>query len=121
MRALRSSARSEEVDINLIRQLLRNGHSVVLVEQGQPPLVVTELRDEPSAVEGSEGGVREAVEEEEVQISSRWPKGRSVRDSIPDARQRQDQVLERLNNEILALKAQIAQEEEATAEVSDSN
>ena len=82
------------MDINEIRKLIREGHSVVLLQEGHPPLQVTELKVEQS-------------QEEEVQIASRWPKARTVLES------RQDQVLERLNKEILALKAQIAQEEES--------
>lgn len=96
------------MDINDIRKLLREGHSVVLVEQGQPPLVVTELADQPPV--------------EEVQISSRWPKGRSIHETVPAPSanglavpSKQDQVLERLNKEILALKAQIAQDENGAA------
>lgn len=84
------------MDIKQIRKLLREGHSVVLVEEGEVPLVVTELHQSQSV--------------QEVPITSRWPKHRSVTDS------RGDQILERLNKEILALKAQIAQEEEGTQE-----
>lgn len=79
-----------------IRQLLRENAAVVLVEEGHPPLVVRELQ---------------ATEEpQDVPISARWPKAR------PPAPVPQESVLERLNNEILALKEQIAQEESAAAE-----
>jgi hypothetical protein len=79
-----------------IRQLLRENAAVVLVEEGQPPLVVRELL---------------ATEEpQDVPISARWPKAR------PPAPVPQESVLERLNNEILALKEQIAQEESAASE-----
>jgi hypothetical protein len=74
------------VNISQIRTLLREGRSVVLVEDGQPPLVVTELAPPVRA------------REEEIPIASRWPK----------VAVSSDQVLERLNKEILALKAQIA-------------
>lgn len=79
------------MDIKQIRQLLKENATVVLVEEGQPPLVVQELRTPEAS--------------EEVPISARWPKAR------PPAPVTQDAVLERLNNEILALKEQIAQEE----------
>ncbi len=79
------------MDIKLIRQLLKENASVVLVEEGQPPLVVQELRTQEAS--------------EEVPISARWPKSR------PPVPVTQDSVLERLNSEILALKEQIAQEE----------
>ncbi|MEK7637939.1 MAG: hypothetical protein AAB375_00730 [Patescibacteria group bacterium] len=79
------------MNLKQIRQLLRENASVVLVEEGQPPLVVQELR------------VRE--EPQDVPISARWPK---LRPPLPVT---QDSVLERLNSEILALKEQIAQEE----------
>lgn len=79
-----------------IRRLLREGHAVVLIEDGQPPLMVSELASAPPA--------------EEVPIASRWPKGRAVGPS------RQDEVLERLNKEILALKSQIAEQEEEVTE-----
>ena len=79
-----------------IRKLLKEGHSVVLFQEGETPLVVTELAQDPVP--------------EEVPIASRWPKNRSVTDG------RGDQVLERLNKEILALKAQIAQDEEGTVD-----
>ena len=65
--------------------------TVVLVEEGQPPLVVKELRTSEVP--------------QEVPISARWPKSR------PPAPVTQDSVLERLNQEILTLKEQIAQEE----------
>jgi hypothetical protein len=74
------------MDIKEIRKLVREGHSVVLVEEGQAPLLVTEIR--PSS--------------EEVPIASRQP----VRSGRPSG----DQILERLNKEILALKAQVDQE-----------
>lgn len=80
------------MDIKEIRKLVKEGHSVVLVEEGFTPLLVTELKP------GSES--------QEVPIASRWPKGQPVR-SEPS---RQDQILERLNKEILALKAQIDEE-----------
>lgn len=75
------------MDIKEIRTLLREGRSVVLVEDGQPPLLVSELHPQP--------------EPQSVPIA-RPP----VRPDAP----RQDQVLERLNKEILALKAQIDEE-----------
>lgn len=79
------------MDIKQIRQLLRENASVVLVEEGQPPLIVHELRTSEAP--------------QEVPISARWPKAR------PPAPVSQDSVLERLNQEIVALKEQIAQEE----------
>ena len=79
------------MDLKQIRQLLKENASVVLVEEGQPPLVVQELRTSEAP--------------QEVPISARWPKSR------PPAPVTQDSVLERLNKEILALKEQIAQEE----------
>ena len=82
------------MDIKEIRALLNEGHSVVLLEEGQTPLMVTKLP----------GHVPQEVPEE-VPIASRWPKARVP---VPD---RQDQILERLNTEILALKAQIVDEE----------
>ena len=82
------------MNLKQIRQLLRESVSVVLVEEGHPPLIVREL---PAS-----------EEPQEVPISARWPKAR------PPGPVSQDSVLERLNNEILALKEQIAQEEEAT-------
>ena len=85
------------MNINDIRKLLREGRSVVLVEEGQTPLLVTELTVDQPVVE-------------EVQISSRWPKARTVHDPAPKP---QEEVLERLNKEILALKAQIAEDEGA--------
>ena len=82
------------MDTKQIRKLLRENAAVVLVEEGHPPLIVRELP---------------ATEEpQEVPISARWPKSRP-----PTAVATQDSVLERLNNEILALKEQIAQEEQS--------
>ncbi|MBP6886026.1 MAG: hypothetical protein KBC02_02180 [Candidatus Pacebacteria bacterium] len=81
------------MDTKQIRQLLKENAAVVLVEEGHAPLIVRELQ---------------ATEEpQEVPISARWPKSR------PPAAATQDSVLERLNNEILALKEQIALEEQA--------
>lgn len=101
------------MDIKQIRQLLRESASVVLVEEGHLPLIVKEL---PAA-----------EQPQEVPISARWPKARPPAQSDGEARPNgrpapvsspsgdfrgsQDSVLERLNNEILALKEQIAQEE----------
>jgi hypothetical protein len=81
------------MDLKHIRQLLRENAAVVLVEEGHPPLIVREI---PAA-----------EQPQEVPISARWPKSR------PPGPTSQDAVLERLNNEILALKEQIAQEESA--------
>jgi len=94
------------MDLKLIRHLLRNGSPVILIEEGQPPLTVQELRSTEAAMQSA--GPEEPPQE--VQISSRWPKARNAFD-----RERQDQVLERLNKEILALREQIAQEEGAPA------
>ena len=81
------------MDTKQIRQLLRENAAVVLVEEGHPPLIVRELP---------------ATEQpQDVPISARWPKAR------PQPPASQESVLERLNNEILALKEQIAQEESA--------
>ena len=85
------------IDIKQIRQLLKENTTVVLVEEGQPLLVVQELRTPPEAPQ-------------EVPISARWPKSR------PPIAVTQDSVLERLNKEILALKEQIAQEESQGSE-----
>jgi len=88
------------MDISRIRQLLAQGSSVVLMEEGQPPLLVTQLPERDEAPQ-------------EVPIASRWPKGRSIHESAPQAVSpvRQEQVLERLNKEIMALREQITQEE----------
>jgi hypothetical protein len=108
------------MDTKQIRQLLREGASVVLLEEGETPLVVRELA--PSG----EPALQEVPEE--VPIASRWPKGlptgqagppeprvgRSILDRPPEP-SRTDHILERLNKEILALKAEIAQQEEQNA------
>jgi hypothetical protein len=121
------------MDTKQIRQLLREGlpagqagASVVLLEEGLRPLVVRELilADERAPDETPE----------EVPIASRWPKGRTVHDGPPKRLQppsetepsrpasperrrgESDQILERLNKEIQALKAEIAQQEEGTAQ-----
>ena len=81
------------MDTKLIRKLVKENGTVVLVEEGHAPLIVRE--------------VSVSEEPQEVPISARWPKAvRPVQPSVS-----QDSVLERLNNEILALKEQIAQEE----------
>jgi|GEM_PF-6952142 len=80
-----------------IRKLLQENVAVVLVEEGHQPLIVRELQ---------------ATEEpQDVPISARWPKSRPPVVTAAT----QDSVLERLNNEILALKEQIAQEEAGMA------
>ena len=81
------------MDIKHIRKLLQEG-SVVLVEDGQPPLLVRELKAEEPP--------------QEVPIASRWPKPVAAT-TVFDGRQ--EQILERLNKEILALREQIAQDE----------
>jgi hypothetical protein len=86
------------MNTKLIRKLLRDRASVVLLEDGLPPLVITELAEEST------------LQAEDVQISSRWPKGRSIHED-PRPERSGDQILERLNKEILSLKAQIAEEE----------
>ena len=101
------------MDLKQIRQLLRGGSSVVLVEEGQPPLMVQELRSTgvvAGVASATATDIRTEESEAEVPISSRWPKGRSIHE-----RTQQDQVLERLNKEILALREQIAAEEGAGA------
>jgi hypothetical protein len=84
------------MDTKQIRQLLSENAAVVLVEEGHPPLIVRELRS--------------TEEPQDVPISARWPKSR------PPGPVSQESVLERLNNEILALKEQIAAEEAAGVE-----
>lgn len=69
---------------------------MVLVEDGHPSLVIHELKPVEAA--------------EDIPISARWPKGMPAgRYGLPPVSQ--DEVLERLNKEIIALKEQIAQEE----------
>ncbi len=85
------------MDIERIRHLLVGGAAVVVAEEGKPPLVVREL-PEPAAA-GAEPVT------EEVPIASRWPKGRTLAEEP-----KQDQVLERLNKEILALRDQITEQ-----------
>jgi hypothetical protein len=84
------------MNIEEIRDLVKDGHSVVIVEEGRTPLVVTELKPSHPVAQ-------------EIPISSRWPKP-TARPSAPG----QDQILERLNKEILALKTQIEQEEQGS-------
>lgn len=91
------------MDIKLIRRILKGNATVVLVEQGQPPLIVRQWQDEPGETA------------EEVPISARWPKAR------PPAPVTQDSVLERLNREIVSLKDQIAQEESPLQEEVQDN
>lgn len=96
------------MDLARIRQLLAQGSSVVLMEEGHPPLMVTQLSEREEAPQ-------------EVPIASRWPKGRSIHEgpaglvaaarSPGELQGRQEQILERLNKEILALREQISQEE----------
>ena len=99
---------SNVMNIKEIRKLVTEGGSVVLLEEGHPPLIVRELSVDSS----TEKAVREP--EEEVQISSKWPKRSEVM-GVPTGEAqvpKQDLILERLNKEILALKAQIAEEEQ---------
>src|ERR1700752_939036 len=96
------------MDLNEIRQLIRNGSSVVIMQDGQPPLLVQELRSTGAEAKAAATGEPEA----EVPIASRWPKGRSIHE-----RPQQDEVLQRLNSEILALREQIAAEEAEPAPV----
>ena len=83
------------MDTKQLRQLIKEHGTVVLVEEGQPPLIVKILQPP------------EEPQPEEVPISARWPKAK------PPMPISQDAILERLNKEILALKEQIAQEETA--------
>lgn len=84
------------MDLKQIRQLIQEHGTVVLVEEGHPPLIVRVLEPpEPAA--------------EEVPIAARWPKAPPQQRARPPISQ--ESVLERLNKEILALKEQIAQEE----------
>ena len=93
------------MDIEHIRDLLKEGGAVVIAQEGKAPLVVRELPVQRQTAIVSEAPV------EEIQISSRWPKGRSINETEqpvrPDTRPGGDQVLERLNKEILALRDQI--------------
>ena len=82
------------MDIEHIRDLLKEGGAVVIAQEGKAPLVVRELPVQRQTAIVSEAPV------EEIQISSRWPKGRSINEGG-------EQVLERLNKEILALRDQI--------------
>ena len=81
------------MDIEHIRDLLKEGGAVVIAQEGKAPLVVRELPEKRQTAIVSEAPV------EEIQISSRWPKGRSINE--------EPSVLDRLNKEILALQEQI--------------
>ena len=94
------------MDIKQIKRLLeQTGSSVILDEEGRPAIVALSWS---AWLDLTGQTVQEPVQE--VPISSRWPK--APRQAV-DIQTRQDQVLERLNKEILALKAQIEQEEAA--------
>ena len=81
------------MDIEHIRDLLKEGGAVVIAQEGKAPLVVRELPAVRQTAIVPEAPV------EEIQISSRWPKGRSINE--------EPSVLDRLNKEILALQEQI--------------
>ncbi len=94
------------MDTKQLRKLLsQTGSAVVLDDSGKPEVVALSWQ---AWLELTGQTAAEAAEE--VPISSRWPK--APRQPV-DSQARQDQVLERLNKEILALKAQIEQDETA--------
>ena len=98
------------MDTKQLQQLLRQTGSVVILgDDGRPTAVAVDwgtwLR-----MTGPQAPEEPPVEE--IPISSRWPK--APRQPVRSAG---DQVLERLNKEILALKAQIEQEEAGTGDL----
>jgi hypothetical protein len=81
------------MDLAHLRSLLEGHASVVVVEEGQEPLVIQRLQvPEPRPPE------------ERVPISS-------VRKVAPAVRTRQEEILDRLNREILALREEVREEE----------
>ena len=95
------------MDTKQLQQLLKQTGSVVLLNDNGQPVAVTVSWETWLRTVGADIFPEPPVEE--VPISSRWPKAPRI--PVPDQASRQDQVLERLNKEILALKAQIEQEE----------
>lgn len=95
------------MDTKQLQQLLKQAGSVVILDDNGQPVAITVSWATWLRTVGADQQPEPPVEE--VPISSRWPKAPRV--PVLDQATRQDQILERLNKEILSLKAQIEQEE----------
>jgi hypothetical protein len=97
------------MDTKQLQQLLKQAGSVVILDDKGQPVAVTVSWATWLRTTGADALPEPPIEE--VPISSRWPK--APRLATPEQASRQDQILERLNKEILALKAQMEHEETA--------
>ncbi len=97
------------MDTKQLQQLLKQAGSVVLLDDHSQPVAVAVNWESWLRLTGAETPAEPPVQE--IPISSRWPKAPRVPTSPAEQSNRQDQILERLNKEILALKAQIEQDE----------
>jgi len=87
------------MEIRELKKMLKNSTAVLILDNGEPSFVVVGYDTYRSLIGGSEAGVKTAPD---------------MTTSQPDARQapsEEVELLERINKDILALKAQIEEEE----------
>ena len=91
------------MDINEIKKLIKNSTSVLVLDNGEPSFVIMGYKTYKEIALEQRGGV-----EKEIKITQ-VTNGGSV--NSQSMHEQETEILERLNKEILALKAQIEAEE----------
>ncbi len=97
------------MDISELKQLLKNSTSVLIMENGNPDLVVMEYRAYKQLAQGSTQETSQHIPTKPVASSPRVPLHSDLA-----VQSREAEILERLNREIMTLKEQIEAEERGT-------
>ncbi len=92
------------MDINELKKLIKNSTSVLVLDNGEPSFVILDYKMYKNLTLDKEG-------EKEVKINHPLSNGQY-------SREHETEILDRLNKEILALKAQIEMEERGLSSVS---
>ena len=91
------------MDINEIKKLIKNSTAVLVLDNGEPSFVVMDYKSYKGIASEQRG-------EKEIKINH----GGNGMINLHGGHEQESEILERLNKEILALKAQIEMEEKAT-------
>jgi hypothetical protein len=90
------------MDIKEIKKLIKNSSSVLVMDDGEPSFVILDYKTYKNIADSKEG-------EKEVVIHSAADSGNGS--PVKSIHEREAEIIERLNKEILALKNQIEMEE----------
>lgn len=93
------------MDINELKKLIKNSTSVLVLDNGEPSFVVMDYKTYKDIA-------AEKGEEKEIKIKH---EDNPATASFHNGHEQESEILDRLNREILALKAQIEMEEKGVA------